>query len=653
MRDYGCGRFVLACLTVFLMLQAGAALGQSDDAEWEPITEERLLDPQDGDWMSYRRTYDVTGFSPLDQIDRGNVSDLRLVWSWSMRDNSRWVPTPIVANGLMYVSEGSGRVTAFDVLSGDVAWVYTRSYPEDIQKSQALGRHRGVSVLGDTVYFGAADAVLVALDALTGEQRWEVSTGDYTTGLGHSHPPLVADGKVVLGFAGGDRSGRGTIVAHDAETGEHIWTTYTVPRPGEPGYETWTEREVPPLGGLAWSTISYDPELGLIYMGTGQPTPWASTLRGPGDALYTNCILALNIDTGEIEWYFQVVPADNWDLDATAESMLVDLVIGGVEHKALIETSKIGWGVVLDRETGPLHRRVPHRLRQHHHRLDRHRQPHLQPGPDPHAGRRRLGQDLRGVPAPARRAQPELGELQPRDRPLLRRHQQRLHGRHFRFRGVRSRPCLPGHGQPRQDGAGLRLHRRVRGVQSGHRPARLGATVPESGAPMTASALSTAGGHGLRRHGGPAALRARRRERRPAVGDAPERRHLRRPGHLRGRRPPVPRGRRRRAHRPDHVLRAADRHHAAAGQRRDLGVRVAGVGWRPVVGLEGIDAMKYRVAILRSDEGYSVSVPGLPGCWSQGATEQEALENIRLAIREYLAPRDELFPGYGGSGDQS
>ena len=353
MRDHGSGRFVLVCLTAVVMLSAGAALGQSeDDAEWEPITEERLLDPQDGDWMSYRRTYDVTGFSPLDQIDRDNVSDLRLAWSWSMRDNSRWVPTPIVANGLMYVSEGSGRVTAFDVVSGDVVWVHTRSYPEDIEKSQALGRHRGVSVLGDTVYFGAADAVLVALDARTGEQRWEVSTGDYTTGLGHSHPPLVADGKVVLGFAGGDRSGRGTIVAHDAETGEHIWTTYTVPRAGEPGYETWTEREIPPLGGLAWSTISYDPELGLVYMGTGQPTPWASTLRGPGDALYTNCILALNIDTGEIEWYFQVVPADNWDLDATAESMLVDLVIGGVERKALIETSKIGWGVVLDRETG-------------------------------------------------------------------------------------------------------------------------------------------------------------------------------------------------------------------------------------------------------------------------------------------------------------
>ena len=352
MRDGGRGRFVLVCLVGVLLIQAGAARGQSQERAWEPITEERLLNPEDGDWMSYRRTYDVTGFSPLDQINRDNVGELRLVWAWSMRDGSRWVPTPIVANGLMYVAEGSGRVTAFDVVSGDVAWVHTRSYPEDIEKSQALGRHRGVSVYGDTIYWGTADAALVALDARTGEQRWEVSTGDYTTGLGHAHPALIADGKVVLGFAGGDRSARGAVVAHDAETGEHLWTTYTVPAPGEPGYETWTEREIPPLGGLTWNTISHDPELGLIYLGTGQPTPWASTLRGPGDALYTNCILALDIDTGEIEWYFQVVPSDNWDLDATHESMLVDLVIGGVERKALIETSKIGWGVVLDRETG-------------------------------------------------------------------------------------------------------------------------------------------------------------------------------------------------------------------------------------------------------------------------------------------------------------
>ena len=352
MRAFGHGLFVLAFLAGFQLLQAGAALGQPEQRDWEPVTDERLLNPRDGDWMSFRRTYDVTGFSPLDQINRETVGDLRLAWAYSMRDGSRWVPTPVVANGLMYVAEGSGRITCFDVVSGDVVWVHTRNYPEDIEKSQALNRHRGVSIYGDAIYWGTADAALVVLDARTGEQRWEVSTGDYTTGLGHAHPALIADGKVVLGFAGGDRSARGAVVAHDAETGERLWITYTVPARGEPGYETWSEHEIEPLGGLTWNTISYDPELRWIYLGTGQPTPWSSTLRGPGDALYTNSILAIDIDTGELQWHFQVVPSDNWDLDATHESMLVDLVIGGVERKALIETSKIGWGVVLDRVTG-------------------------------------------------------------------------------------------------------------------------------------------------------------------------------------------------------------------------------------------------------------------------------------------------------------
>jgi len=344
-------RLVFVCLVGVLLTSGGAAFAQTSTSDWEPVTADRLLSPQDGDWMSYRRTYDVTGFSPLDQIDRANVDELRLVWAHSMGDGSRWVPTPVVVNGLMFVAE-SDRITAFEVASGDVAWVHQRSYPEDIRQSQALGRSRGVSVYSDRVYWGTADAALVVLDAATGEQQWEVSTGDYSTGLGHAHPALIADGKVILGFAGGDRSARGAVVAHDAETGERLWITYTVPAPGEPGYETWTENEVPPLGGLTWGTISYDPELGFIYLGTGQPTPWASTLRGPGDALYTNSILALDIDTGELQWHFQVVPADNWDLDSPHESMLVDLEFGGRVVKALIETSKIGWGVVLDRETG-------------------------------------------------------------------------------------------------------------------------------------------------------------------------------------------------------------------------------------------------------------------------------------------------------------
>jgi alcohol dehydrogenase (cytochrome c) len=334
---------------------AAIAAGVADEAvtdDWESITEERLLAPEPGDWLSYRRTYDVTGFSPLKQINRRNIGQLRPVWTYSMRDNSRWVPTPIVANGLMYVAEGSGRVLAFDVPTGEVVWIHTRTFPEDIASSEGYPRSRGVSIYGDTIYWGTADMHLVALDARSGQVRWDVPTGDYRTGEGHAHPPLIADGKVFIGAAGGDLAARGKFQARDAQTGALVWQLYTVPRKGEPGFETWTPNEHwPPLGGAAWNTVSYDRELKLVYFSTGQPTPWSTASRGPGDSLYTNSVLAVEADTGKIRWHYQLVPADEWDR-AAYESMLVDLEIDGVMRKALVQTGKIGWGVVLDRQTG-------------------------------------------------------------------------------------------------------------------------------------------------------------------------------------------------------------------------------------------------------------------------------------------------------------
>ena len=340
-----------AAWTILFAAMAGAVVVAQTARPWTPIAPERLQKPETGDWMSYRRTYDVTAFSPLRQIDRKTVQRLRPVWSFSMRDNRRWLATPIVANGLMYVPEGSGRVTAFDAVSGDVVWIHDRQFPNDIAISEGYARTRGVSVYRDTIYWGTADSYLVALDARTGKLRWQVKTGDYLAGEGHAHPPLIAEGKVFLGQAGGDNGAPGRFRAFDAETGALLWTVNTAPGPGDPGYDTWTKRDVPPLGGAPWNTVSYDPESRLVYFSTGQPAPWSTALRGKGDALYTNTALAVDAQTGKIRWHFQLNPADDWDR-AGYENMLVDLVIGGRTRKALINTGKMGWGVVLDRQTG-------------------------------------------------------------------------------------------------------------------------------------------------------------------------------------------------------------------------------------------------------------------------------------------------------------
>ncbi|HEY7449659.1 MAG TPA: PQQ-binding-like beta-propeller repeat protein [Vicinamibacterales bacterium] len=341
----------ILCAMLTCAVTGPVIAAQSQNPSWTPIPAERLRAPETGDWINYRRTYDVTAFSPLRQINRTNIRQLRPVWSYSMRDNRRWLPTPLVANGLMYVPEGSGRVVAFDAVSGDVVWIHERKYPEDVSMSEAFPRHRGVSILGNTLYWGTADSYLVALDAQTGKLLWEVKTGDYHLGEGHNHPPLIAEGKVFLGMAGGDLGARGKFRAFDAATGRLLWTVYTAPGPGDPGYETWTHKDVPPLGGAPWNTVSYDPELRLVYFSTGQPAPWSTAQRGPGDALYTNSVLAVDAQTGSIRWHFQLNPADDWDR-AAYENMLVDLVINGKPRKALIQTGKIGWGVVLDRQTG-------------------------------------------------------------------------------------------------------------------------------------------------------------------------------------------------------------------------------------------------------------------------------------------------------------
>ena len=344
------------CAILLSVLICGIAplsiLGQESSGAWEPVTDVRLLNPEPGDWLTYRRTFDATGFSPLTEINRDNVDDLRMVWSYAMRDGSRWLATPIIANGIMYIGEGTGRIIALDAVTGELRWSHTRTYPADIALSEANRRFRGVSIYGDTIYWGTADSYVVALDARTGEKRWETRTADYRDGEGHAHPPLVVDGKVFIGMSGGDFAARGSLKALDADTGEILWTFYTIPGREDPGADSWDwDAGYPPAGAATWNTLSYDPELNLVYSPTGQPAPWTTTPEGHGDALYANSVIALDADTGELRWHYQLVPRDNWDR-ATYESMLVDLAIDGEMRKALIQTGKIGWSVVLDRETG-------------------------------------------------------------------------------------------------------------------------------------------------------------------------------------------------------------------------------------------------------------------------------------------------------------
>lgn len=344
-----------------LALAIGSPAAVMSQPAWRPVTPERVLKPEDGDWVSYRRTYDGVAFSPLKRIDKSNVGQLRSVWSYSIPENSRWFPTPIVVNGLMYVVEGGGRVLCFNAVTGDLVWVHERAYPQDIAVSQAFNRARGLSVYDDVLYWGTADAKLVALDARSGKLLWEVSTGDYHTGEGHSHPPLVAEGKVFIGHSGGDYTAPGRFRAYDAKTGKLLWELKTAPqKAGDPGFETWPkDSKYPIMGAAPWATITYDPETHLVYFGTGQPEPWSTALRGPGQALYSNSIIAADAATGKMRWYYQPTSQDDWDRDMVYESMLVDLRIDGRVRKALVNTNKSGWGLVLDRQTGEFIRAFP------------------------------------------------------------------------------------------------------------------------------------------------------------------------------------------------------------------------------------------------------------------------------------------------------
>ena len=315
--------FLVSLIGVFSLCSAAGA--QSLIENYTPVTEATLLSPPDGEWLMWRRTYNHWGYSPLDQINTSNVGSLRLAWAWTMEPGLQET-TPLVHDGVMFLPQACDFIEAVDARDGTLIWEYRRERVEHVANLACANRN--AALYGDHLILATHDAYLVALDARTGEVIWEHQVGDWTIGHHYSGGPQIIKGQVVAGMSGCSQINTSCwISAHDVETGQELWRRYTIPRQGEPGSETWGALpDEQRRGGSAWIAPSYDPELNLIYVGVAVPIPWGSVQRdtGDGDVLYTNSTLALNADSGEIEWYFQHLPGDEWDLDHPFERILVE-----------------------------------------------------------------------------------------------------------------------------------------------------------------------------------------------------------------------------------------------------------------------------------------------------------------------------------------
>lgn len=339
------------------------------------ITDQRIqnADREPGNWLSHGRDFNNRRFSPLTQVHRENVADLGLAWYRDMGTNRTQESTPIIDNGVMFITSAWSRVYALRVDSGELLWSY------DPQVEGAYARktccdviNRGAAVYQGKVYVGSVDGRLHAIDAVTGERLWVVDTVvDRDRWYSITGAPLVARGKVFIGNSGSEFGARGYASAYDAITGELLWRFFTVPGdPSKPfehpememAAKTWTGQwwDVGG-GGTVWNSIVYDPEFDQVYLGTGNGAPWARAVRSPGggDNLFLASIIAVDADSGRMNWYYQQVPAENWDYVATADMALAEMEIDGRSRKVLLQAPKNGFFYVIDRGTGELLRAHP------------------------------------------------------------------------------------------------------------------------------------------------------------------------------------------------------------------------------------------------------------------------------------------------------
>jgi len=330
-------KWTLPLVAILMAGTAGAVFG----ADYSPVTDARLANPEPQNWLMVRGGYKGWSYSQLDKINVGNVRSLVPVWSFSTGVDSGHEAPPIVNNGMMFVATPYNQVIALDAATGDFLWRFKRKIPEGF--SALHNTSRGVALYGDKVFFAGLDATLVALDAKTGKVAWEAPVEDWKTGYYMTMAPLIVKGKVLVGVAGGEFGVRGFVQAFDSDTGKPAWKTYTIPAPGEPGSDTWQKADTWKTGGAStWMTGNYDTDTNTVYWGTGNASPWFGDQR-PGDNLYTSSTVALDGDTGKIKGHFQYQQNESWDWDEMNAPMLVDFQKDGATVKGLLKPARNGY----------------------------------------------------------------------------------------------------------------------------------------------------------------------------------------------------------------------------------------------------------------------------------------------------------------------
>jgi len=334
------------------------------------------------EWTVYGGDLGSTRFSTLRQIDAANVARLSVAWVFQPQVAGRYEGTPLVEDGILYFTAPAGHAYALDVRTGRQLWHHSRPIPE--RQTLCCGPlNRGVAISGDRLFLVTIDAHVLALDKKTGRTLWDSTMIDYQPGYSATAAPLIVKDKVIVGMAGGDTANRGFLDAYSISTGERVWRFWTVPSPGEPGSETWTGDSWQRGGAATWVTGSYDPALNSVYWGIGNPAPDLNGLVRQGDNLYSNCMVALDPDTGKLKWYYQFTAHDTHDWDGVNEPLLADLTIDGKSRKALLHADRNGFLYALDRTNGKVIWGKPFVKTTWAEKLDANGRPLVKPNTDP------------------------------------------------------------------------------------------------------------------------------------------------------------------------------------------------------------------------------------------------------------------------------